>query len=135
MITVLQTIKDSTYSIPDQKGLLDIVKSKWLEMFDSDEVALAYSNKVSLILELDIDDPSNIVQMYLDDGEWNQHEITEAMLTTKKNFSFLIDPNVDENQFEWVSSLLLMIQENSVYNDIRAIIDGNEVKITDFDRV
>jgi len=130
---LLEWLKDSCI-IPSHEDIIKFAEDKWLEIFNGWRW-FAYSHKVGLILDLDIENPWKIKEYLLSDWKWNLYKIDDESIWIKKTFDLIIDPVVYGWLIDEVNDFKLKITHNSVYDEIIATINGIWIDMTDYNRV
>ena len=72
---IINKVYANEHTIPSREEVIDFAESKWLEIFDKWENAFMSSDKISLILNLDINNPGSILEYLIDD--WEKINITD----------------------------------------------------------
>jgi len=132
---IIETYKRE-HSIPTRKEITDFAKREWLEFFNKWEYAFMSSDKISLILNLDTNNPGEILEYLIEDWNWNTHKIEESKTDKKSRIKWYIDTDNKEQLLRKnIREIKLMVTSNSVYDDVIAIIDWEKINITDWDLV
>ena len=122
----------SDFMIPTQESIIKFADEQWLEIF-KEWRWFAYSQKIGLVLDLDINNLGTIKEYLLDDWKWNLYKIDDESIWIKKSFDLIIDPVigglliVDE-----VNDFKLKITHNSVYDEVITIINGIWIDMIDY---
>jgi len=135
MTSILHELINNSYNIPNQEDLVKIAGDKWLDIFDEWEWLLSYAYKISLILDLDINNLSQVREYLLSDWEWNISNLDQTQISTKKYVKLFIDPNLDESIFENLTDLKIKLTENSAYTWTSVIVNWNEIDVTNVNMI
>ena len=132
---LLEWFEKSDFMIPTQESIIKFADEQWLEIF-KEWRWFAYSQKIGLVLDLDINNLRTIKEYLLDDWKWNLYKIDDESIWIKKSFDLIIDPVIGGLLIvDKVNDFKSKITHNSVYDEVIAIINGIWIDMTDYNRI
>lgn len=128
------SLKEETYEIPSGEDIKNITKEMWIETPPPCLRDCNVPERISLILDLDVNDPNKVKSFSLKSENWKEYLIDQTLINNTRQFKLLIRDGIDKERFNDCTKLQIRIVLGAFLDSIFAIIDWTqEIDITDYE--